>query len=180
MGKDFGRALVDKKGEEINIEIPAYQESSKTNLLMLWLLAFTVCGAIVIAELFKPQTREFLLYVFIFLAFWLYFELKILKAYRWRKYGKEKIRIADGKLIIVRETAGRGIEEVYELEQVRNFRKTEKKQNFTEAMSNSYWIISGAAFSFDHYGKLVMFGLQLNEQETAGLFKLIKHQMKEA
>lgn len=168
------RIQIDRNKEELNISIRAFSDPSKTNLLLLWLVAFTACGIIVFLEFFKPQPGDMKIYLFVFMAFWAYFEFRILKAYRWRKYGRELIKIKGERLTLVRETAGRGVEHVYNTTMVRNFRRAAKKEGFAEAMSTSYWIIAGETLSFDHMGKEVYFGLQLEEKDIAAVFKAIR------
>lgn len=50
-----------------------------------------------------------------YLSFWFYFEFKITRAFLWKKYGKEKIWLKNGKLFYQKEVSGKGKIKEYDL-----------------------------------------------------------------
>src|SRR5687767_8964812 len=63
-------------------------------LMLLWLLAWSVCGLIVFASYFSVTDKEAKLFVIIYLSFWAYFEVSIMRAFIWKRFGKEKLWIS--------------------------------------------------------------------------------------
>ncbi len=113
--------------------------------------------------------------IIVWMGFWAYFEYKAFKAFLWRKYGVEKIKLHEGKLFYKRDVAGRGKVKVFDAEFIKDLRILEAKENsFLENVNNSYWVVGGEKIAFDHYGKEIKIGIQLEKQDADELIKLIK------
>ena len=69
----------------------ASDDKKKTNLLFLWLLAWTISGVIVIGNYFTIMQDKTKLLLIIWIAFWAYFEFKIVRVFMWKQFGKEKL-----------------------------------------------------------------------------------------
>src|SRR5690606_8379724 len=78
----------DRLEISISGEIPRIQLS----LLFGWLAAWTVAGIYVFTQLFSEGNRDTLIFMIGWMAFWAYFEYRVLTAFLWRRSGREIIR----------------------------------------------------------------------------------------
>jgi hypothetical protein len=176
----IGKQISIKRSEnELSIVILSFKNKMKNTLLFLWLFLWTICGIVVFAEYFILTDSNSRAFIIVWIGFWVYFEYKIAKAYMWRKYGKEKIKIRDGKLLYKRDVSGKGKVKIYEIDFIKDFRMVEKKEDsFFENLNNSYWAVAGEKLEFDYYGKDIKFGIQLEETDAKALFNKIKKEIK--
>jgi hypothetical protein len=176
----IGKRISIKKAEkEISIVIISFSEKMKNILLFSWLFIWTVSGFVVLSQYFTINDKDAKVMLMVWLAFWAYFEYKSFKALIWRKYGVEKIKLRENKLFYKREISGKGKIHVYEYDFIKDFRVVDFKENsFADNMNNAYWAIGGERLAFDYYGKEIKFGLQLSEDETNALYKLIKKEVE--
>lgn len=160
------------KGEAFEIVIKAYFDSSKQSMLVLWLILWSIAGIGIITQFFIPQPEGFTTYLLVWMAFWAYFEYKVVYAYRWRRFGQERIRIENDTLLISREVSGRALPGKYEVNWIKNLRKREvKENNIVHALSKAYWNPGDERIMFDYKGKSIYFGMELEEKESNNLIK---------
>ena len=174
---DFiGKQISVKHSEkELSVVILSFKNKLKNALLFFWLFIWTICGIIVFTEYFLIVDYNSRALIIVWIGFWIYFEYKIFKAYMWRKLGKEKIKIRDGKFLYKRDVGGKGKIKIYEIDFMKGFRIIKKKEDsFFENLNNSYWAIAGDRLAFDYYGKEIKLGIQLDDADTKTLFNLIK------
>ncbi|HEX8514684.1 MAG TPA: hypothetical protein VF868_00695 [Bacteroidia bacterium] len=169
------RISIKKNDNETSIVIVSQSEKTKNILMFIWFFIWTVSGIVVFAQYFimkDPNTKVMLI---VWLGFWAYFEFRIFKAFMWRKYGVEKIKLRDNKFFYKRDVAGKGKVKVYEFDFIKDLRLFEEKENsFAHTMSNSYWMVGGEKLVFDYYGKEIKFAMQIEEKEAEALLKLLK------
>lgn len=169
-----------KSPDETTIIITGKIDRSKESLLLAWILAWSFCGILILVSLFGDFPREQKLYFIIFLSFWAYFEYKVINVFRYRKWGKEYLRIADGKLSIKRSISKIAKANEYFIENIKNLSIIEKNnKNFFQQLEQSFWTIGDEAVSFECLGKYIKFGIQLDKNEANKLFKLIKEELKQ-
>ncbi|MBI2723298.1 MAG: hypothetical protein HYX39_14075 [Bacteroidetes bacterium] len=153
--------------ELLSIVILPFRDEKKLRLLLFWLLAWTACGVIVIANYFKLQDQSSKLFVIIYLSFWIYYEIKITRAFLWKKFGKEKIWIKDGVLNYQQEIKGKGKLKKYEILLINDLKIIEIKQNnFSDFINQSFWIKGGERLEVSYKNSLVRFGMQLSDKEA--------------
>lgn len=164
---------------EVSIVILSTADKFKRKLLILWLVLWTISGFIVFSQYFHVTDKDTKAAIIVWLGFWAYFEYKIFRAFLWRTYGIEKIKIRKGKLFYKRDISGRGKIKVFDAEMLKDLRVAEPKENsFFEDLNNSYWVIAGEKLAFDYYGKEIKFGIQLEESDAKALHKLIEKSIK--
>jgi len=113
------------------------------------------------------------------MIFWAYFEFKVVYAYRWHKYGVEKIIFKDNKVVLSKEISGRGITESYQLHEVNNWQLFENKDNnFIKSMATSYWNIKNYKLCFFQNKKLVPFAIDLDLKEAKNVLSTIMKYIK--
>ncbi len=172
------RISIQPKENELSIVILSFQDKVKNIFLFAWLFLWSLSGVIVLIQYFlltNPDTKPAII---VWMGFWVYFEYKTIKAYRWRKFGKEIIKIRDGKLFYKRDVAGKGKIKEYQSDFIKDLRVIESKENsFFENLNDSYWVIANEKLAFDYYGAEIKFGLQLDETDAKTLVRLIKNKM---
>ncbi|MBL7937189.1 MAG: hypothetical protein JNM51_15380, partial [Bacteroidia bacterium] len=82
------RSSILIKDQVFSLVILPTDDKKKVNLMFLWLLAWSVSGVIVIANYFTLQQESAKLFIIIWLAFWAYFEFKIIRVFMWKRFGK--------------------------------------------------------------------------------------------
>jgi hypothetical protein len=168
-----------RKADELSIVISAYSVKSKNNILLAWFIAWTLGGLIVLVSLFRTPAGDAKTMLLVWLGFWLYFEYKAWKAYTWRRFGKEVIKIGKSTLFYKRDNRGAGKVQQFQTEFIQNLEKHKGRPDaaITHFLS-SYWVIAGETISFKYYGKEVLLGMQLDDKEAGGLLKLIAKEIK--
>jgi hypothetical protein len=168
-----------RKPEELSIVISAYSDKSKTNLLLAWFIAWTLGGLAIFAYLFVTHDNQVRTAIVVWLGFWIYFEYKVWKAYTWRTFGKEIIKIGKGKLFYKRDNRGQGKLLTCDTALIQNLEKFKgQESNLMSHFLNSYWVIAGETIAFNYYSKEILLGLQLENKDSAALLKLIQSELK--
>ena len=169
------RISVIKNEKELSVVVLSYKDSTKQWLLTCWLLGWTACGMIFLSQFFGMQNENTKIGILVMLAFWAYFEFMGIKAFMWRKFGKEKIKIKEGKLFVKRDIRGHGKKESFGIEFIKDIRLCEQNEkNFWWFMSRSYWTLAGETIAFDYYGREKRMAMELDLKEAKELLKLIK------
>ena len=173
------RISIKRKENEVSIVIISLKEKTKNVLLTIYLVLWSLSGIVVFSQLLVMPDKNTQLALFVWLCFWAYFEVKIFRAFMWRKFGVEKIKLRENKFLYKRDRAGKGTIKTYEYDFMKELRYMEPKENsFFENINNSYWVIAGERLAFDYYGKEIKFGIQLEEADAKGLLKLIKKEIE--
>lgn len=153
----------------------------KESLLMAWLTAWTMCGIFFIIQLFGPDTRDTKMTIAVMVMFWAYFELRIGKAFLWRKIGLERIMIKDGYLTIKNDIKGYGKAKSFFVQNIKSMGLINvSNRNFFNFMNSSFWVIGGETIGFECEGKYVKLGQHLNEKDAKSLVRLLQSEMKVA
>ena len=168
------------KDDCTNIVILSERTKSKTNLLMLWFVLWTLGGLSVFIYFLTVEDRNTKLTLLVWISFWAYFEFRIYKALVWRIKGMEQIRLQKNKLLYKRIFNSKKKYDTYLLDYIKDVRLIATKEAaFAATMSSSYWTVSGEKIAFDYYGKEIKLGLELEEGDAKKLVKLLnKERMK--
>lgn len=155
------------------IKIVAFKDEGKQKILTVWLFAWTLCGLAILSQLFLEDQQELRPMLSVFGAFWLYFEYKVIKVFRWRRSGEEQILITDENIHYGRTYNNRGFLKPYRKDVINTMRKVEVKDNsFSKIMLDSYWVIGGETLAFSAGGKMIYCGLRLHPKEASKIEKL--------
>ncbi len=168
------RISILKKPEVLSIVILPTADKRKLGMMFLWLFAWTVCGVIVFANYFRVEERDAKLFIIIYLAFWSYFEFNIVRAYIWKRFGREKLWLQNGKLNYQREINRKGKIRSFDLDLVSKVDIIPfKAQNLTDNFYQSFWVKGGERLQFTAQSRLYRFGMQINEEEAQTLCREI-------
>ncbi len=169
------RTSILRKDNALSIVILCNNDKVKTRLLLTWLLLWSVSALVVIVQYFLQTNPNTKTTIIVWIGFWAYFEYKIVIAYRWRKWGKEKLKIVNDKLLYKRDVSGKEKWKEYELNRIKDIRFIESEENsFFENLNDSYWVIANEKLAFDYNGTEIKFGIQLAEAEAQAILKVLK------
>lgn len=166
------RISILKKDDVVSIVILPLKDKVKLWLMFAWLLAWSVCGVIVLVNYFQVSNREAKLFIIIYLSFWAYFEVNIIKAFIWRKSGKEKLWIQDGILHYQREVNKKGKIKEFNLSLLSKLELVElKPTNFLDTVSQSFWYKGGERLEFRSQATVQRLGMQLSDDEARAIMR---------
>ena len=172
------RTSILRKDNELSIVILSNQDKVKNRLLLTWLILWSVSALVVIGQYFLQTDANTKTTIIVWMGFWAYFEYKIVVAYRWRRWGKEKIKILNGKLVYKRDVSGKEKPKEYDLDRIKDLRFIELKENsFFENLNDSYWVIANEKLAFDYNGAEIKFGIQLEESDAKAILKVLKNKI---
>jgi hypothetical protein len=161
------RISIVKKDNLLSIVILATNDKKKLALLLLWLLAWSVCGVIVLYNYFQVSNEKSKLFLIVYLSFWAYFEVSILRAYLWRKFGKEKIWFQDGILFYQREMRKKGKIREFQKDLIQDLKILDvKESNFMDSLNQSFWVKGGERLEFRYQSLVVRLGMQVSHEEA--------------
>jgi len=164
------RIKIDKNDGKLQIVIKAFLDEKKQQILLVWILLFSLCGIAIIAQLFEEYNTETKLFFGVYIAFWIFFEFKVIYAYRWRKYGEEKIIIDQDQLILIKKIGKRGVTQQFKFEEITkiDFFKDESGA-FAKSMNTSYWNINKYNIVLKFEDSIVPFGIDLENKDAKNI-----------
>lgn len=161
------------------LEISGKIEKWKETLLFVWGIAWSFCGIYIIMFFFGEGPKDEKVFLTVYLAFWAYFEYKVINIWLWRKFGKERIRVTQDALEIKNDVLGYGVVKRYFKDNIKDFGIIQyKASSFNTVYGKSFWVIGGEGVGFDHLGSKVAFGRQIEEKESLQVEKLLKKHLK--
>ncbi len=170
---------IEKTDTGVKIIIYPKYNAQKHGLMLVWLALWTICGIAVFTQLFAPYDSKTKLFFILYLLFWLYFEYKVIYTHRWRKKGREVIEIKNGKLSLIKEINGRGVEQVFDIQDIDGIEQFQEKENsMSQLFGNAYWMISGYRLALKTAGKLVPFAAEITEKEQKKIVFELKNRLK--
>lgn len=158
----------------LSIKINALYDKKKQQLLLFWIILFSLCGIAILSQFFLDYPLETKVFFGVYIAFWLFFEFKVVYAYRWRKAGSEIFTLENNTVLLSKMIGERGITEKYNLNEVSNFELIKHKENFVFTINTNYWSINKYTISFNFNKQTVPFGIDLNEKEAKNVLHTIK------
>ncbi len=170
------RISILEKEKELSIVILSYRHPFKNILIISWMLLFTFCGVLAFREFIGAVEHDRRIFWMVFIGFWVYFEVSVLKACLWRWRGKEKILMSPGILKIKREVSGLESYKEYRMEQTGNWKRIiPDNRSISGFYENAYWFVGGERISFDFQGQEIGLGLQLKDEDVNELVRKLKH-----
>ena len=173
------RSSILIKDQVFSLVVLPTDNKKKVNLMFLWLLAWSVSGVIVIANYFTLHQESAKLFIIIWLAFWAYFEFKIVRVYMWKRFGKEKLWIKNGKLLYQQDINGRGKIREFDLNLVSDFSIVELTPgSIADTFSQTFWVKGGERIEFTCQSKIMKFGMQLEDNEAKKIITALNKFLK--
>ena len=174
------RISILKKPGILSIVILPTTDKRKLGLMFLWLFAWSVCGVIVFVNYFRLEDRDAKLFIIVYLAFWSYFEFNIIRAFIWKRFGKEKLWIQNGRLHYQREVSGKGKVREFNLDLVGKVTTIPfRAQNLADNFYQSFWVKGGERLEFIVQGRPYRFGMQISDEESKTLCNEVNSELKQ-
>ncbi len=167
-------SFVDDQNKLTVIIYPESKGLTKS-IMGAWFVMWMVIGAIVIWSYFTFQlTEQENIIVYVFMAFWVYYAVRVGRSFFWLLWGKELIKIDEAAFIYKKSIRTYGKAKHYLLENISKMRMYEVKEGSFQAIwEASPWVKGGERLEFDYLGKVVHFGRKISEKDGKMLFKLL-------
>lgn len=163
---------------DITITISPNYNQQKQNLLVVWLVLFSLCGAAIISQFFFDYPTSTKIFFIVYLVFWLFFEFKVIYAIRWRKFGNEIITINSEGIFLTKNIAKRGITEKYELQNISSINVLKHKDKPVYNISSSYWNTNHYTLFLEVNERQIPFGVDLSEKQAKKVLNTVKEHVK--
>jgi len=175
------RISIDKEVGKLTIIIKAFLDEKKQKMLMVWIVLFSLCGLAIFSQFFENYDNGTKVFFGVYIAFWLFFEFKVIYAYRWRKLGEEQIIIENNELLLVKTIGKRGITQKFKIEDIKKvsfFKDTNGK--FVKSMNESYWNINKYHLMLELESAVtpVPFAIDLENKDAKKILNEIKEAFK--
>lgn len=146
-----------------------------------WVAMWFTIGATVIWSYFTfTLTEQEQIIIYIFMAFWAYYALKVTRSFFWLLWGRELLKLDETGLFYKRSIKSYGKSSQYFYENIAKMEVHQPKEKSMQAiMEQSPWVKGGERIDFQHFGKTIRFGRKLNPKDTELLFKLITKRIEE-
>lgn len=173
------RVSIERPGNGLSVVIANRPRRMQTFLLVAWLLAWTFCGMVFFREAGRNGDPSLRIPYIILIAFWLYFEVRILRVALWRTKGFELWRIKDGEFTIKDSLFGYGKANRYFIDNIRRFGLLNMDEaSWKWQMSDSFWTRGAERLGFEYQGKKMAFGRGLTKQEADALAHVVDKELK--
>ena len=175
------RVSVERQADGLSVVISARLPRAKEALLIAWFLAWLACGIYIAMETARMPTGRMRSFFFAFMAFWIWFALRIGRVVLWRLKGFELWRLKDGVLTIKDSIFGYGRANEYFVENIQRFGPiTVEETSWKWQLNDSFWVIGGERLGFEHVGKKVVMGKGLTSEEAERAARLLERALKGA
>lgn len=169
------RVQIIKEKGKLEVVIKAFYDDKKQKMLLMWIVLFSFCGIAILTQFFEDYDAGTKVFFGIYVAFWLFFEFKVIYAYRWRKYGEEKIIVENNQLLLIKTIGKRGITQRFDLNEIKkiDFIKVEDG-GFVKSMNTSYWNINKYQLMLQLEKTMVPFAIDLENKEAKQILNEIR------
>jgi len=169
--------------DKIKTTIVVYPEDKVwVNALMgAWISMWLVIGATVVWSYFnfKLNNQE-KISVFVFMTFWFYYAVKVIRSFAWLMWGKELIKINETSLVYKKSVKKYGKASTFYLENIKKISMYYPKERSMQAVWEiSPWVRGGERIEFEYQGKFIRFGRKLTEKDAKLLFNLVTKRIDE-
>ena|SRR5690554_78863 len=166
-------SFVDKK-DSISFVIYPPKIGRKKILILVWFALWVLIGGYVSAQFFQDYTQEEKLALFIFMVFWFYFAMRVLRTILFLFFGKEYIKLDKNSLRIKKATGSYGKSKQYFLENITKLNLIVLKDNsFQKVYDDSAWVRGTNRIEFEYFQKRHSFGRKLEEKDAKMMFQIL-------
>ena len=169
------RIDIKRKEENLEIVINAFYDAQKQKMLLVWIVLFSLCGLAIVSQFFEDYEQSYKVFFGVYVAFWLFFEFKVIYAYRWRKHGKEIIVINKEEFVLTKNIGNRGVTQTIKIKDIKKIDFfNQQNKGFISSMNNSYWNINKYQLALFLTNNTIPFGIDLSNIEAKNILNLIK------
>lgn len=150
-----GRAIVENRGNDLNIIIPTKKRIFITLFMVVWLGGWFMGECFAIRALFNGVPGGVNLFLLFWLCGWTLGGIYIIFAILWTLAGKEIITISRGMLRVERKIFGLGTDREYLISEIKNFRVIEEDMFSRNRHGSMRFWGMGGNINFDYGMKAV-------------------------
>ncbi|MEX1192224.1 MAG: hypothetical protein WED10_12075 [Brumimicrobium sp.] len=166
-------SFVDKK-DYITFVIYPPNLGNKKYLILIWTILWVLIGGYVFTQFFYEYSEKEKIALIIFMAFWLYFAVRVIRTLAYLFFGREYIKLDETALRVKNATGDYGRARQFFIENITKFTVPEiKESSFQQAYENSPWVRGTNKIQFEHLGKIYSFGRKLPEKDAKLLFNVL-------
>lgn len=166
-------SFVDRK-DSISFVIYPPQLGRKRALILAWFSVWILIGGYVTTQFFQDYTQEEKLALLIFIVFWLYFAIRVLRTILYLFFGREYIKLDKNSLRIKIATGSYGRSKQYFIENITKLSLNVLKENsFQKVYDDSPWVRGTNRIQFEYFQKTYSFGRKLEEKDAEMIFKIM-------
>lgn len=174
------RVSVQRTAESTSVVVSSRLPRWQEGLLVMWSLAWIAIGAYVVYSLLNTPAGDLRSFLFAFMAFWLWFALRIGRVTLWRLKGFELMRVKSGTLTIKDSIFGYGRANDYFVENIQRFGPIAVDEtSWKWQLNDSFWVMGGERLGFEYNGKKVVFGKGIDAKEAQGVARVIDRAFKD-
>ncbi len=151
------------------------------SLMGAWFAMWIAIGVTIswVLLTFKMTENE-RIFLYVFMAFWLYYALKVGRSLFWTLWGLELIKINETSFTYKKSIKNYGKATPYYLENIKKIRTFQPKDRSLQSVwEASPWVRGGERLEFDYMGKVIRFGRKLEEKEQKLFFNLLTKKIDE-
>ena len=178
---------------EISERISFIDHATKTTIVILpkkqpwvialmgaWLGMWITIGAVTWwAMLAVKLTQQERIILWVFLAFWVYYAIRVGRSFLWLVWGQELIKIDEIGMHIKKSIRSYGKSTPYYFENIKDLSyDIPEERSFQSVLESSPWVNGGDRFFFDYYGKMIKFGKKLTKKEAHLLSQVLEKRMR--
>lgn len=178
---------------EISERISFIDHATKTTIVILpkkqpWIIALmgawlgmwiTIGFVTWWAMISLKLTQQERIILWVFLAFWLYYAIRVGRSFLWLIWGKELIKIDEIGIHLKNSIRSYGKSIPYYFENITNLSyDVPADKSFQSVWESSPWVNGGERFFFDYYGKMIKFGKKLTKKEAHLLSQILEKRMR--
>jgi len=150
------------------------QVGMKRTVVLIWFILWILIGGYVTTQFFYDYSDKEKIALFVFMAFWLYFAVRVLKTLLYLFKGREYIKVDQTALRVKKATGQYGKAKQYFLENLSKLKVVEmNSRSFQKVFEDSAWVKGTDRIQFEYMGKHYSFGRKLNEKDAKLMFQII-------
>jgi hypothetical protein len=173
------RIAVRRTKGEIEIIITQQIERWQEAMLISWILAWFFCGVVIMANTFTAGGSMQIMLIVV-CSLWLYFFIRILKAYLWRKFGSEIMVMKAGKMTLKNAFGNFGKTEEFNYQHIFKLGLVKRDPgNFFAFLDDSFWVIGGERIGFNYSNSKIRIGKQLSLKDAELLIRVLESGIRE-
>jgi hypothetical protein len=150
------------------------EDEMNLRIMKIWVILWIATGLILVWQGVLEPNIQIRIYLLVFLVFWAYYAIRVLKAYYFKKYGYEILRIQNGQVLYRKDIKHwKGKPMIYRISGKKPFKTVDNKSGFLQVYFDSF--LSGAVGNVGAgEGKnLFRFGIHLNENDSEKLLRFL-------
>ncbi len=173
------RISVSRSKGEIEIIITQQIERWQEALLIAWIMAWLFCGVVILANTFTTGGSMQIMLIVVS-SLWLFFFVRTMKAYLWRKIGREIITMKSGKMNLKNAFGKFGKTEDFNYQHIFKLGLVKRDPgNFFAFLDDSFWVIGGERIGFNYSNSKIRIGKQLSIKDAELLVRVLESGMRE-